>query len=337
MGYYVQSIKGELEILHKSKPIDELLDQKKLPQQLLYKLDKARQIREFAIKELFLPDNGSYQQYADIGREYVVWNVFAAPELSLDSKRWCYVVVGCLNYRGYFSPDAAMQMADNLEKQGYDVYVGGVTAYSTLGWFADPVLNTMLYRDITDLARVIFHELAHQKIYINGDTGFNEAFADTVAIEGVERWLKHSNNPELVRKFRQKQDREDVFSGLVKRYRKKLDELYRSQIPVTEKHMIKTRILQQMVNEYRRQRASWSDGITYDSWFATGVNNAKLNSVATYKEYVPGFKNLLHSVGNNLPSFYKVVEDLGKCTAKQRKQILLSGNTVFSCQPHQTY
>lgn len=336
MGYYVQSIKGELEILHKSKPIDELLDQKKLPQQLLYKLDKARQIREFAIKELFLPDNGSYQQYADIGREYVVWNVFAAPELSLDSKRWCYVVVGCLNYRGYFSPDAAMQMADNLEKQGYDVYVGGVTAYSTLGWFADPVLNTMLYRDITDLARVIFHELAHQKIYINGDTGFNEAFADTVAIEGVERWLKHSNNPELVRKFRQKQDREDVFSGLVKRYRKKLDELYRSQIPVTEKHMIKTGILQQMVNEYRRQRASWSDGITYDSWFATGVNNAKLNSVATYKEYVPGFKNLLHSVGNNLPSFYKVVEDLGKCTAKQRKQILLSGNTVFSCQPHQT-
>ena len=336
IGYYVQSIQGQLEILQKSRPIDELLDEHKLPQQLLAKLDKIRQIRDFAITELSLPDNGSYRQFADLGREYVVWNVFAAPELSLDKKHWCYLVVGCLNYRGYFSRDAAFQLANNLEEQGNDVYVGGVTAYSTLGWFADPVLNTMLYRETTDLAKVIFHELAHQKIYINGDTEFNEAFAETVAIEGVERWLRKIDNPELTLLFIQEQEREDTFVNLVLRYRYQLDELYHSQLPDPQKRVTKTRILQQMVNEYQQDRSTWSDGVTYDTWFALGVNNAKLNAVTTYRGYVPGFKNLLRSAGNNLARFYELVEELGKCPAEIRKSILQSGDTGFSCQGFHT-
>ena len=332
VGYYVQSVQGELEILRKSKPIDTLLEEKQLPQQLLDTLEQAGQIREFAINELHLPDNNSYRQYADLGRDYVVWNVFAAPELSPGNKHWCYLVVGCLDYRGYFSKDAAFQFARDLEQQGYDVYVGGVTAYSTLGWLSDPVLNTMLYRDITDLAKVIFHELAHQKIYIRDDTEFNEAFADTVAIEGVERWLQQGKGPVMTRKFRQKQEREDIFVKLVIHYRQRLDELYRSQLPEPEKRMAKSQILQQMVNDYQQERNSWSDGFTYDTWFALGINNAKLNAVTTYREYAPGFKNLLRSVDNNLDRFYKLVEDLGKCPAEKRREILLSGVTAFSCR-----
>lgn len=331
-SYYAQSIQGQLEILNKSKPVDELLKEQQLPQQLLDELDIVRQIREFAITELSLPDNGSYRQYADLEREYVVWNVFAAPELSLAGKQWCYLVAGCLNYRGYFSRDAALHLANKLEKQGYDVYVGGVTAYSTLGWLADPVLNTMLNRGTTDLARVIFHELAHQKIYIKDDTEFNEAFADTVAIEGVERWLQKTGNSESIRKFKQDQEREDIFVNLVLRYRRQLDELYHSQFSDLEKRVTKTRLLQQMVNDYQQDRSAWRDGTTYDTWFAIGVNNAKLNAVTTYREYVPGFKILLRSVGSNLARFYGLVEELGKCRAEKRKSILQSGYTRFSCQ-----
>lgn len=335
IGYYVQSIQGQLEILQKSEPIDKLLEARQVSQLLHDKLYSIRQIREFAITGLSLPDNGSYRQYADLEREYVVWNVFAAPELSLESKQWCYLVVGCLNYRGYFSRDAAMQLADNLEKQGYDVYVGGVTAYSTLGWFADPVLNTMLNRDITDLAKVIFHELAHQKIYIKDDTEFNEAFADTVAIEGVERWLQKIENSGLTRIFKQQQEREDIFVKLVIKYRQQLDELYHSQLSDPEKRVAKTRLLQQMVNDYQQDRSAWSIGVTYDTWFAVGVNNAKLNAVNTYREYVPGFKILLRSVDNDLDRFYELVEELGKCPAEDRKKILLTGITGISCQDFQ--
>jgi predicted aminopeptidase len=331
LGYYAQAIQGQLEILQKSKPIDLLLIENLLPQELLAKLDQARQLREFAIAELDLPDNGSYRQYADLERKYVVWNVFAAPELSLEGKHWCYLMVGCLSYRGYFSRDRAIQLANELEQQGYDVYVGGVIAYSTLGWLADPVLNTMLYRDITDLARVIFHELAHQKIYIKGDTEFNEAFADTVAIAGVEHWLLKTGDTDLTIKFKQKQEREDTFINLVLHYRRKLDEIYRSQLSDPEKRITKVNVLRQMVNDYRERRIAWSDDITYDSWFTLGINNAKLNAVTTYRKYLSGFTNLLQSVENNLVSFYKLVEDLGKCPAEKRKTILESGTTRFSC------
>jgi predicted aminopeptidase len=330
-SYYAQSIFGQLEILQKSKPIDELLRDKSLPLQLFQQLNLAQQLRQFSISDLDLPNNGSYRQYADIGREYVVWNVFASPELSLQQKHWCYLIVGCLSYRGYFSRDTAIQLASYIEEQHYDVYVGGVAAYSTLGWIADPVLNTMLNRDVIHLAKIMFHELAHQKIYIKDDTEFNEAFADTVALVGVERWLLKNGDKELFVKFGQNQDREDIFVDLVIRYRQQLDGIYKSEIPETEKRSAKIRILQQMVNEYRQIRDHWNNGVTYDSWFALGVNNAKLNAVITYREYLPGFRNLLSSVNNNLARFYKLVEELGKCPTEKRKYLLLTESTKFSC------
>ncbi len=188
-SYYLQSLSGHVDLLLKRQPISGILASQNTDKLLRDKLEMVLEIRRFASEHLGLPDNGSYSDYADLGRNFVVWNVFAAPELSLQAKQWCFLFVGCLNYRGYYSEEAANRYAQTLEAQGHDVFVGGVTAYSTLGWFNDPVLNTMLNRDNNYLASVIFHELSHQKLYLKNDTAFNEAFAEMVAQTGVQYWL----------------------------------------------------------------------------------------------------------------------------------------------------
>ena len=329
--YYTHSVKGQLEIIQKSVPIQQILDNNSLPEQVSIQLAEVRGIRDFAIVELGLPDNDSYRLYADLGRDYVVWNVFATPELLLKSREWCYFIAGCLSYRGYFSKEGALKLAAELESQGYDVFVGGVTAYSTLGWFADPVLNTMLHWDITYLAKVIFHELSHQKIYIKNDTEFNEAFAETVALIGVERWLEKHGTIKSRKEFIQKQSREDSFVDLVLLYRQQLDELYQSSLTEEDKRTKKNIILQDMVNEYQKIRSDWVTESIYDTWFALGINNAKLMAVSTYRKLVPGFRKLLRTVDDDLASFYKLVENLGQCSHEQRREILLSGSNQFSC------
>ena len=331
IGYYTQSIQGQLEIIHKSVPLEQALDNNDLPREVASQLINVRNIRNFATNELGLPDNNSYRRYADLERKYVVWNVFASPELFLENREWCYLIIGCLGYRGYFSENDARKLASELEDQGYDVFVGGVSAYSTLGWFADPVLNTMLHWDTTYLAKVIFHELAHQKVYIKNDTEFNEAFADTVAMEGVERWLEKYGSAQSIHEFSQKQSRENMFVNLVLRYRKKLDAIYRSSLLDKTKRQKKNIILQNMVNEYQNIRSDWGNDSTYDNWFAMGVNNAKLMAVVTYRELVPGFQKFLQAANNNLNLFYKLITNLGHCDHNLRRKILFSGNIHFSC------
>lgn len=320
-----------MEIVRKRMPIEQLLAEGELPGPVAEQLSRVRKIQNFAVHELGLPDNGSYRYYADLGRDYVVWNVFATPELSLQNREWCYLIVGCLSYRGYFSEAAARELAEALESEGYDVFVGGVSAYSTLGWFADPVLNTMLHRGETYLARVIFHELAHQKIYIKNDTDFNEAFADTVALAGMQRWLASQNDNKTYEAFMRQQSRESGFVDLVLRYRQLLDNLYRSPHNDQDKRARKNLLLQQMVNDYQAIRNGWENDVHYDSWFARGVNNAKLVAVATYRQYVPGFNRLLEAVDNDLDVFYRRVNELAQCSPATRKKILLSGTGEFSC------
>jgi predicted aminopeptidase len=332
LGYYTQSINGQLEILVKRQPIEQLINENRLPPEIITRLKLAREIRNFAINDLGLPDNNSYLHYADLGRNFVVWNVFATPELSLQSREWCYLIVGCLSYRGYFSEDAAHSYGNELEARGFDVFVGGVAAYSTLGWFADPVLNTMLQRGDAYLAKVIFHELAHQKVYIKNDTEINEAFADTVADVGMRRWLA-SNKSLTYAEFAKIQAQEDEFVELVMRYRNQLDDLYKSGIPDTQKRLNKSVIFEQMINEYRQTQTAQNGPGRYASWFATGLNNAKLMAVVTYRKYLPGFKKMLLAVDNNLERFYQLAEQLGQCTHEQRRDILLSDNFHFSCQP----
>ena len=331
LGYYTQSINGQLELLVKRQPIEQLIKENGLPPETIRQLKQVREIRNFAINDLGLPDNNSYLHYADLGRKFVVWNVFATPELSLQSREWCYLIAGCLSYRGYFSEDAAHTFGNELEAQGFDVFVGGVAAYSTLGWFADPVLNTMLQRGDAYLAKVIFHELAHQKVYIKNDTEINEAFADTVADVGMRRWL--ANNKSLpYEEFAKIQKLEDEFVELVMRYRNQLDDLYKSDIPDMQKRLNKPVILEQMINEYQLTQTAQNGPDRYASWFATGLNNAKLMAVVTYRKYLPGFKKMLLAVNNNLEKFYQLAKQLSHCSYEQRRDILLSDNFHFSCQ-----
>lgn len=331
LSYYAQSAKGQLEVLQNRQPIDTLIKNNDLPPDTLAQLALVGQIRDFAINELGLPDNNSYLDYVDLERDFVVWNVFATPELSLQSQQWCYLIVGCLNYRGYFSEYAAYTLASELENQGYDVFVGGVSAYSTLGWFADPVLSTMLHRGDAYLAKVIFHELAHQKIYIKNDTEINEAFADTVADAGMRRWLTQNNSPLSYEQFEKNQALEDEFVDLVLRYRNQLDSLYKSDIPDPEKRLNKSVILEKMINEYKQINSGRNGHARYDAWFATGLNNAKLMAVVTYRKYLTDFKKILLAVDDNLETFYHLVKQLHYCTQEQRRNILLSGNIHFTC------
>ncbi|MBM2829363.1 MAG: hypothetical protein HW411_153 [Gammaproteobacteria bacterium] len=331
LSYYAQSIHGQLEILQKRESIDALLARDELPESISIQLSRVRQIRNFASAELGLPDNDSYRDYADLERDYVVWNVFATPDLSLKPLQWCFLIAGCLQYRGYFSEDAAREYAQELERQGYDVFVGGVAAYSTLGWFDDPVLNTMLRWDEAHLAKVIYHELAHQKIYIKDDTEFNEAFADTVALIGVQRWLDKFGKPSSLEKFKFKQSRENAFVDLVLTYRDRLDILYKSSEQDAAKRTKKAMLLGQMKKDYGHIRADWGDYDAYDAWFNNGLNNAKLMAVAIYRDYLPGFRNLLTKVNNDLDAFYTLAGQLGHCTAATRRHILITGQTQFEC------
>ncbi len=230
LSYYGQSIIGHLQIMGKKQPINNLLSAPGLSTQLREKLIRTLEIRDFATNELRLPDNDSYRFYANLARKYVVWNLIATPEFSLEPVEWCFLIVGCLPYRGYFSKKKAILFADKLRAKGYDVHIGGVTAYSTLGWFDDPVLNTMLQHDKTHLAKVIFHELAHQKIYIKDDANFNEAFADSIALIGVRRWLDAKFTADELHQFEQSQKRENEFIQLVITYKNKLDALYNSNL-----------------------------------------------------------------------------------------------------------
>jgi len=329
--YYSQSIQGQLAIMHKRQAIDNLLEQKTLPAGTREQLGGVKQIRDFAGNELGLPVDNSYRDYVDTGREYVVWNVFAAPDLSIDARQWCYLFIGCLAYRGYFAKDDADRFAAELASQGYDVFTGGVSAYSTLGWFADPVLNTMLRRDRIYLARVIFHELAHRKLYIKGDTDFNEAFADTVAHAGVRMWLGSSGTVQELQAYDTAMLHEDVFVNLVLRYRDRLDAVYKSGLDDAEKLRQKQVVLNEMKVEYGRIRAGWKDDDGYDAWFSAGLNNAKLAAVSTYRSYLPGFEKLLAAVNGKLDAFYGKVEQMRGCTREQRRDILLSGRTTFAC------
>ncbi|MFQ5661194.1 MAG: aminopeptidase [Gammaproteobacteria bacterium] len=331
-AYYGQSLSGQLEILEKRRSIDKILSDPTTPRDLKKRLEQVHEITEFANRALYLPAHGSYRTYADLSREYVVWNVVAAPAFSLAPLRWCFLIVGCLPYRGYFAKQDAIRFAGKLRARGYDVHFGGVSAYSTLGWFDDPVLNTMLRRDRTEWARVIFHELAHQKIYIKNDTGFNEAFADSIALVGVRRWL-HANYPaEALHRFERAQHREEQFLQLVFSYRRKLEALYASDLPVIKKRSRKSAIFKFMLADYRKMRARWGDHDEYDAWFENGLNNARLATLLTYRDLVPGFLALLQAVDNNLQEFYDRVAELGHCSKVTRRHILEEGPVMQECK-----
>jgi predicted aminopeptidase len=318
LGFYWHSVGGQMEIWKKEQPIETLLADAQTPPQLKRKLAAVQRIREFASNELNLPDNGSYRKYADLERPYVLWNVFATPEFSLKPRNWCFVIAGCVNYRGYFSEADAQAFADNLHREGDDVFVAGVPAYSTLGWFDDPVLNTFIYFPETEVARLIFHELAHLLVYVKDDSMFNESFAGTVEEEGVSRWLVENGSVEQRAAFDAAQQRRKDFVQLVLKYRSRLDELYSSSISDSQKRESKRQIFSELQQDYTQLKASWGGFSGYDHWLPPQANNASLASVAAYTQLVPSFQALLAKNDGDLVRFYQAVKEIAKLPKSER-------------------
>lgn len=322
IGYYAQSVAGGYEVLAKRVPISEVLQEQGTEPSLKDKLRAVLDIRQFASQQLGLPDNDSYRTYVDLKRPYAVWNVFAAPEFSMQLKEWCFLFVGCVRYRGYFHEQDAQYYASDLRKEGFDVYVPGIAAYSTIGWFDDPMTNTIINRDETRLAGLIFHELAHQVVYIKGDTAFNEGFAVTVELEGVKRWLDQQGSPQLLATYQQRKARHKQFVALVQQTRDRLEQLYATDEQPEQMRRHKQQIIEQMQQQYRQLKSSWDGFAGYDRWFAKPINNAQIAAVTTYRDYVPAFQQLLARQGNDMTAFYQSVIKLGDQAPALRKQTL---------------
>jgi predicted aminopeptidase len=322
-AYYWQAIEGQLELWQRSRPIAALTLDPEITPAIKGKLATVLRIRDFASQELVLPSNGSYRKYADIRRSYVVWNVFAAEEFSVTTKQWCFPVAGCVSYRGYFSEESARAYAAQLRDEGYDVHVGGVPAYSTLGWFDDPVLNTFIHYPETELARLIFHELAHQVAYVQDDSEFNESFAVAVELEGIQRWLSRFGNDAQRASFEVMQRYRSDFYALVLKYRERLAQAYAVQATVQAKREHKARILGELQEEYRMIKSErWGGFSGFDRWFGQSINNATLASVGIYHQLVPAFQALLTNNGDDLGRFYEAVRDLASVAKPERQRRL---------------
>ena len=325
-GYYLQSIAGHLSVMSKARPISAVIDDPQTPPALRARLDDVIAIRAFASDDLGLPRNGSYTEYADLGRPFVVWSVFATPELSMRLEQWCFPFVGCVTYRGYYDHDDAERFAQRLRDQGLDVVVRGVPAYSTLGWFDDPVLNTFIGYPEAEVARLIFHELSHQELYVKGDTTFNESFATTVQREGVRRWLaaveKRTHDTKLRDEWERFDARRRQFLALLQRHRAALEALYASSVSDEAKRTGKQQIFAALRRDYEELKRSWGGFAGYDRFFAQPLTNAHLASVATYNDLVPAFEALLRREGGVLPAFYEAARRIGELPKGERRAAL---------------
>jgi predicted aminopeptidase len=317
--YLMQAASGQWQVLRQRVPVDTLLADPRTPPPLRAHLQEVRAAREFASSELRLPDNNSYRSYADIGRPYVVWNVVAAPEFSVSPKRWCFPIAGCVAYRGYFREQRAREFAAALAVRGFDVSVDGVPAYSTLGKFADPVLSSMLRYGDDELAATIFHELAHQLLYVRDDSEFNEAFATTVEGVGLERWLTQQGSAQRLQQFRERQAHAGAFVSLLAQGRTRLALLYASGVAREQMRSSKAQILTALAADIRALELR--EGVSYplyEEWIAAGLNNARLASVSTYFDCVPGFTRLLEQAANDLTRFYAAAGELARQPRAQR-------------------
>jgi predicted aminopeptidase len=338
--FYTQAAHGQYEVLSNRRSCDKLIADARTSTELKGKLILAGQICNFAEFELKLPARGDYRRYADIGRRFVVWNVSATPEFSLEAKTWWYPMIGRQDYRGYFSEDAAHAAAGQLMKNQYDACVEGVEAYSTLGFFSDPLLNTFIGHGEASLAEILFHEIAHQQVFAPGDTDFNEAFATTVGQEGVRRWLRAQKKDTSLARYEIGLRRNLQFVHLVGDTRKKLETLYGDERTASgkikagkgDKHRIsseelrqeKDRVFDELRAGYMRLKNDWDGDDSYDEWFARDLNNAKLNSVATYYDLVPAFERLLAAYQGNLAQFYSAAKRLSRLPKAERRRRLES-------------
>jgi predicted aminopeptidase len=317
VAYYSQMINGHLTLMSEAKPVDRLLASPKTPEKLKQELEWAKKIRNFAFKELKLPDNGSYRKYVQLDRPYVLWNVVATPELSLVPKTTCSPIAGCVAYRAYYHKEAAEKYAGKLKRKAYDTYVGGVIAYSTIGWFRDPLVSSMMRGGVPDLAGVIFHELGHQAVFTKSDTAFVESFATVVETEGLRRWLRQQNDKSFG-DYLTRHKRYDQLTDLMLKYRKKLQAVYTSNQDDNAKRAQKKKLFAELLQDYERLKKRWGGYNGYDKWMLHDMNNAKLASVGNYRQWVPSLEHLLRECGGDLPCFYRRANKIAKLKPEAR-------------------
>ena len=346
LGYYWQSVEGHISLMKSARPVDDWLIDAQTPEKLKAKLALTQKIRTFAAEELKLPDNASYKRYADLKRKAVVWNVVAAPTLSLKLKTWCFPVAGCVGYRGYFSETHAKQEAEALKKQDFDVSVYGVPAYSTLGWSnwagGDPLLSTFVGYPEGELARIIFHELAHQVVYVTDDTSFNESFATAVERLGGARWLAKYGSEATKAEYAVYDGRRKQFKALTKATRLQLSQIYNENKPAAgdlyasiaikyiaknstddaakneEKTRIKNEIIESFKSQYELLKTSWHGYAGYDNWVKQ-ANNAAFGTLAAYNDGVPQFEALFEQQGGDWVKFYAAVQNLAAMPKEVRQ------------------
>lgn len=317
-GYYLQAVAGQATLMRVREPLEQVLADPVTPEPVRRQLLVVDAALWFARLELGLPATKSYRHYADLGRTSVVWNVFAAPEFSLEPREWCYPVAGCTTYRGWFSERRARKSAAGFAARGDDVFIGGVAAYSTLGWFADPVLNTMLGNSDAGLAGLLFHELAHQLIYVAGDTPFNEGFATLVEEEGTRRWLESRNDATGLQEFRLRKSRRAAVLGIVTGLRDVLASAYAAGAPVDERRRQRVTVFAQARARYAELRAGWAEPPWFDGWLDAEPNNARLAALVSYESHVPAFRALLAREGGDLQRFYASARSLAALQPAER-------------------
>jgi len=320
ISYYSQLASGQLQLLRAREPVSSVIADPARDQKLRAHLTQSQKARTFASQHLHLPDNQSYRLYADIGRPYVVWNVFVTPEFSLTPVNHCFPIAGCVAYRGYYSQSAARGEAALQRLQGMDVSIGGVEAYSTLGWFNDPIMSSMMGWGDERLATLIFHELAHQRFYVQDDTEINESFATFVEQEGTRQWrasrhLPPDDNAQARQRAR--------FIELVLDTRIRLEKLYAMALPPEQMRQRKAAQFERLRSEYRQLRDSqWAGDKRYDAWINAPMNNARLLPFGLYDQWVPAFAALFRQEQGDWLKFYAAVAKLGKLPAGERKAAL---------------
>jgi predicted aminopeptidase len=320
LGYYSQLAGGQWQLLQAREPVSKVIIDPKRDPQLREHLAQSQKARDFASQQLHLPDNKSYRLYADIGRPFVVWNVFVTPEFSLSPQNHCFPIAGCVAYRGFYSQGAARGEAALQRQQGMDVAIGGVEAYSTLGWFNDPILNSMMGWGDERLATLIFHELAHQRFYVKDDTEFNESFATFVEQEGTRQWRAARG---LAPTSEAQVQQRDQFIQLILDTRTRLERLYTLPLPTEQMRRLKAAEFDRLRRDYRALRDSqWAGANRYDAWINAPMNNARLLPFGLYDQWVPAFARLFKQSGGNWLVFYGEVEKLGRLPVEQRKAAL---------------
>jgi len=333
VSYVAQAAWGQARVLAARRPVACVIDDPRTAPELRSQLELIRELRAFAAGQLAMGPVRGFEDYAELGRHYAVWNVVAAPEFSLEARQWCFPVAGCVSYRGYFARESAERFAAELATAQLDTTVYGVAAYSTLGWFDDPVLDTWVNRDEAALAALVFHEFAHQLLYVPDDTEFSESFARTVEREGVRRWFARSGRAEALAEYLRARAVEGEFDALLADARARLEALYVQPFAAAEMRARKAAVLEALRADYAARSRAWPEGLRFDGWMSVPLNNARLASVGNYERWGVAMTQLLAEEGGELAPFYAAARELARLGPDARRARLLALEAAANMAP----